>query len=186
MTIQRRTELDKICNEVVVETSKISQIFKSESPTQIRAHVDSWILFVVITKLNSEKTLDLAEWEMLDDLKSYIVESMAEQIEKNPGQIMDNQPIKDDDEVIMKCGKGNLPLGTNESDDEDNYIPGQFNVVNRYFKGTKTFKMPAALKKREEESDEAYKKRVRKWLYAAEDHEFTQVSYLVDNERPEE
>ena len=122
-------------------------------------------MFVVITKLNSEKTLDLAEWDMLDDLKIYIVESLAEQIEKNSNQIMTIEPILDDDEVIMKCGKGNLPLGTIESDDDDNFIPGQFNVVNRYFRGTKTFKMPAALKKKENETDEAYKKRITKWLY---------------------
>ena len=46
--------------------------------------------------------------------------------------------------------------------------------------------MPAALKKNENEPEDKYKKRVKSWLYNCTDHEFTQVSFLVDGERPSE
>ena len=70
----------------------------------IRAHVDSWITFMLMSKLDSEKTLELAEWGMLEDLSIYIVESLAEQLEKDLNQIMSLEPIKHDDEVIKTCG----------------------------------------------------------------------------------
>ena len=46
--------------------------------------------------------------------------------------------------------------------------------------------MPAELKKKDGETDESHKKRMRKWLYKCSDEEFTQVSFLVDGERPSE
>lgn len=128
MTIQRRNEIDKIGEEVVIEGSKISQIFKSGSPTTIRAHVDSWLLFVLLTKLDSEKVLELAEWGMLEDLQIYIVESFAEQIEQDLNQTMTLEAITPGYWVLQQYGD-NLPLNSDDSeDDEMHFPPGSFNI----------------------------------------------------------
>ena len=128
VTIQRRNEIDKIGQEIVIEGSKISQIFKSGSPTTIRSHVDSWILFILLTKLDSEKVLELAEWGMLEDLQIYIVESMAEQIEQDLNQTMTLEAISPDHWVIQQYGD-NLPANSDDSeDDEMHFTPGAFNV----------------------------------------------------------
>ena len=128
MTIQRRNEIDKIGEEVVIEGSKISQIFKSGSPTTIRAHVDSWLLFVLLTKLDSEKVLELAEWGMLEDLHIYIVESFAEQIEQDLNQTMTLEAITPGNWVLQQYGD-NLPVNSDDSeDDETPFTPGSFNI----------------------------------------------------------
>ena len=128
VTIQRRNEIDKIGQEIVIEGSKISQIFKSGAPTTIRAHVDSWILFILLTKLDSEKVLELAEWGMLEDLQIYIVESMAEQIEQDLNQTMTLEAITPSHWVLQQYGD-NLPVNSDDSEDEEMaFPPGSFNV----------------------------------------------------------
>ena len=101
---------------------------------------------------------------------------------------MSLEPIKQDDEVIKACGSYNMPENSQSDEEEEaeHFVPGQFTLTKKYFKGTQTFRMPAALKKNDNESEDKYKKRVKSWLYNCTDHEFTQVSFLVDGERPSE
>ena len=70
LTIQRRDELNEIKpDEPMPEREKAeSKIFGTESLYVKRAHVDSWTMFLLFSKLQGEKQADLAEWGLIDEL----------------------------------------------------------------------------------------------------------------------
>ena len=95
------------------------------------------------------------------------------------------EPIKSDDQVIQDAG--DLPENS-EGDDMDfdeHAGPGKLALSRKYFTGNKSFKVPPNMK-RTNESDSEYQARVRKWLIQISDHEFTQLSHLIDQENENE
>ena len=147
-----------------------------------RAHVDSWTIFLLLSKLDGEKQNDLAEWGMVDELAEYLVEEMVKLIEDNLPQEFNMDPIKDDDEVLQDAGE--IPPDS-EFENEMNFTgtgKGKLSMPQSYFKGNASFKVPPNMK-RSTESDSEYKTRVTKWLLGLSDHEFTQVSQLIDQDK---
>lgn len=94
-------------------------------------------------------------------------------------------PIKDDDQVIQDAGE--LPENSDgeDMDFDPNAGPGKLSMPSKYFRGNKSFKVPPNMK-RANESDAEYQTRVRKWLMQISDHEFTQVSQLIDQDKENE
>ena len=137
-------------------------------------------MFLLLSKLEGEKQADLAEWGLIDELCEYLLEEMVKLIEDNLPQIFNMEPIKDDDQVIQDAGE--IVEDNSEVDDFDqNFGPGILSMPPSYFRGSKSFKVPPNMK-RSNESDAEYKTRVSKWLLQITDHEFTQLSMLIDQE----
>ena len=56
---------------------KTSSILKTENLWVKRAHIDSWTMFLLLSKLEGEKQADLAEWGMIDELCEYLLDEMV-------------------------------------------------------------------------------------------------------------
>ena len=99
LTIQRRDFLDSFYNdEVPLDRERTeSKVFNTESQFVKRAHIDSWTMFLLLSKLQGEKQADLAEWGMIDELQEFLMDEMIKLIEDNLPQEFNMEPIKEDD-----------------------------------------------------------------------------------------
>jgi len=179
-TIQRRDLLDSFYNGGPLLDNEKSDMksLKTDSQFENRAKLDSWLIWITLSKLEGSKKYDLAEWGIIDKLCDYILYELVKPLEAELKQEFNMEPIADDDQVIQDAGE--LPENSDGEDvgNSGSGAAGGFQLPDSYFRN-ESVKVPSNLK-REDETDSAYKLRVKKWLTSLSDHEFTQVAKLID------
>lgn len=177
-TIQRRDLLDTFYNGGPLLDNEKTEMksLNTESPFEKRAHIDAWLIWITLSKLEGDKKYDLAEWGMVDELSDYILEELVKTLEGDAlKQEFNLEPIKDDNAVIQDAGE----IPQNSDYEDAGTSKAGFSLPPAYF-AHESVKVPSNLR-REEETDGEYKARVNKWLTGLGDHEFTQVAKLIDN-----
>jgi len=183
-TIQRRDLLDSFYNGGPLLDNERTEMksLKTESQFENRARLDAWLIWITLSKMEGTKKYDLAEWGIIDDLCDYILYELVKPLEADLKQEFNMEAIADDDQVIQDAGE--IPENSDAEDAGKSGAASGFHLPEAYFRN-ESVKVPSNLK-REDETDSAYKLRVKKWLTSLSDHEFTQVAKLIDGSNEDE